>query len=64
MNRCELLAERANKLSQDSKKALRYLLPSKFPYQTDTFLITEDSDHTYNLLLEQVVHLENLEASK
>lgn len=64
MNRCELLAQRANRLSRDSKKALRYLLPSGFPYKTDTFLLTDDNDDTYGLLLSQIVHLENLEASK
>jgi hypothetical protein len=64
MNRCELLAQRANRLSGQSKKALRYLLPSGFPYQASTFLITEDNDDTYGLLLAQIVHLENLEASK
>jgi hypothetical protein len=64
VNRCELLAERANRLSRDSKKALRYLLPSGFPYQSSTFLITEDTDETYGLLLSQIVHLENLEVSK
>ena len=64
MNRCELLAERANHLSRDSKKTLRYLLPSGFPYKPETFLITEDTDESYGLLLSQVIHLEQLEATK
>ena len=64
MNRCELLAQRANRLSRDSKKALRYLLPAGFPYLADTFLLTDDNDDTYGLLLSQIIHLENLEASK
>ncbi len=64
MNRCELLAERANRLQGESKKALRYLLPSGFPYKPETFLITEDTDESYGLLLSQVIHLEQLEASK
>lgn len=64
MNRCELLAERAQRLSGEHKKVLRYLLPSGFPYNTVNFLITSDNDDDYNLLLEQVIHLETLPVSK
>jgi hypothetical protein len=64
VNRNELLSERANKLSGEKKKALRYLLPPNFPYIPANFLIIGDSDDDYNLLVEQVAHLESLPASK
>ena len=64
MNRNELLAERANKLSKEKKKALRYLLPPNFPYIPANFLIIGDSDNDYNLLLQQVEYLESLPVSK
>lgn len=64
MTRAEMLAERANKLSPESKKALRYLLPSGFPYNPKNFLILKETDETISVLLEQVIHLENIETTK
>jgi len=65
MTRMQQLSERAQRLSGEHKKALRYLLPSGFPYNTVNFLIAESIDKSKtetdcDLLEQQIIHLENL----